>query len=158
MKKFTIFIVISFVAVLLFFGLYLFKISDEDVYLSLAPNFSSEVVKENGANPKKAVSWVEKIAQKKGENYVLPTNQIFIEIGNLDGNLGLTQLIIDKDDLYSMFCLTQTLKSFNLNFSLVKNDGVNLIYIHSKDRKILENLVKKLKEYDINSNLKEISL
>lgn len=158
MKKFTIFIISVFIAILLLFGLYMFKFANEDVYLSIVPNFSNEAVSENNTSSKNIFSWVEKVAHKKNENYVLPTNQIFIEIGNLDGNSGLTQLIIDKDDLYSIFCITQTLKSFNLNFSLVKNDEINLIYIHSKDKKLLVNLVKKLKEYDINSNLKEISI
>ena len=66
--------------------------------------------------------------------------------------------MIDKNDIYSMFCLTQTLKNIPVDFSVVKENSQNLIYINTQDGGVLDRVINELKAYDIRSTFKEIKL
>ncbi|MDO5045517.1 hypothetical protein [Campylobacter sp.] len=109
---------------------------------------------------KKANLWVNELANLPQKEYILATNEIFIEfkdkISSKSGSI--YQLIIDKDDIYSMFCLTQTLKNILVDFSIVRQNSTNLIYLNTQDKDVLNHVINELKTYDIHSNIKEIKL
>ena len=105
-------------------------------------------------------SWVGEMANLAPKNYALASNEIFIEFKDKSKATAKSayQLMIDKNDIYSMFCLTQTLKNIPVDFSVVNEKSQNLIYINTQDSGILNRIIKELKAYDIHSTFKEIKL
>ena len=105
-------------------------------------------------------SWVGEMANLAPKNYALASNEIFIEFKDESKTVTKTayQLVIDKNDIYSMFCLTQTLKNIPVDFSVVKENSQNLIYINTQDNGVLDRVINELKAYDIHSTFKEIKL
>ena len=105
-------------------------------------------------------SWVGEMANLAPRKYTLASNEIFVEFKDEPRVAIKTtyQLIIDKNDIYSMFCLTQTLKNIPVDFSVVKENSQNLIYINTQDNGILDRVINELKAYDIRSTFKEIKL
>lgn len=68
------------------------------------------------------------------------------------------RLIVDKTDRYSLFCILQTLSSFNLPFVLEKESKYPNVYVTSKSKQSLIKIVSRLKEYDIESKIEEVWL
>lgn len=106
------------------------------------------------------VSWVVEMANLAPKKYALASNEIYVEFKDESKAVIKTayQLIIDKNDIYSMFCLTQTLKNIPVDFSVVKENSQNLIYINTQDGGVLDRVINELKAYDIRSTFKEIKL
>ncbi len=104
--------------------------------------------------------WVNELANLPQKEYILATNEIFIEFKDkaIRKTKSVYQLIIDKDDIYSMFCLSQTLDSVSVDFSIVKQNSTNLIYLNTQDKDVLNRVINELKTYDIHSSIKEIRL
>ncbi len=104
--------------------------------------------------------WVNELANLPQKEYILATNEIFIEFKDkaIPKTKSVYQLIIDKDDIYSMFCLSQTLDSVSVDFSIVKQNSTNLIYLNTQDKDVLNRIINELKTYDIHSSIKEIRL
>lgn len=104
--------------------------------------------------------WVGEMANLAPKKYALASNEIFIEFRDEPKAVIKTayQLMIDKNDLYSMFCLTQILKNIPVDFSVVKENSQNLIYINTQDNGVLDRIINELKAYDIRSTFKEIRL
>lgn len=104
--------------------------------------------------------WVNELANLPQKEYILATNEIFIEFKDkaIPKTKSVYQLIIDKDDIYSMFCLSQTLDSVSVDFSIVKQNSTNLIYLNTQDKDVLNRVINELKTYDIHSSIKEIRL
>lgn len=111
----------------------------------------------------KSDNWLEKIAEFKDNDSVLPTNLMIVKI---DENKKLANikasrqymLTINRCDFYSMFCINRVFKDFNLNFTVVKNGDIATIYIDTDDKNIALDVANGLKKYNIHTTLKEINL
>lgn len=68
------------------------------------------------------------------------------------------QLSIDKNDMYSLFCLKQTLNSFKIRYSLTRTDRALEIFLDTNEEQVMQDIVKKLKNYDINAKFTEVWL
>lgn len=68
------------------------------------------------------------------------------------------QLIIDKNDIYSLFCLKQTLNFFEVKYSLTHNGEETEIFLDTDNKTLLEEIKKRLLVYDIHTQTKEIWL
>lgn len=68
------------------------------------------------------------------------------------------QLIVGKYDIYSMFCLRQTLNSFNVKYFLLKSGHSPEIFLDTGNEKLIDDIIKELKKYKINTEVKEIWL
>lgn len=125
-------------------------------------DLSSEIIQQTEIkNENKQVNlWVNELANLPQKEYILATNEIFIEFKDkaIPKTKSVYQLIIDKDDIYSMFCLSQTLDSVSVDFSIVKQNSTNLIYLNTQDKDVLNRVINELKTYDIHSSIKEIRL
>lgn len=121
-----------------------------------------DIIKEVESNgSKNEVSWVNKLANLTPKEYILAANEIFIEFKNSEKDnfkKRVYQLIIDKNDIYSMLCLSQTLKNISVDFSVIKENSKNLIYINTQDVSILNRVIDDLKTYDIHSQIMEVKL
>jgi hypothetical protein len=68
------------------------------------------------------------------------------------------RLVVDRTDRYSLFCILQTLSSFNLPFVLSKQTQYPTVYVTSKTKESLDSVIKRLKEYEIESKIIEVWL
>lgn len=106
-------------------------------------------------------SWADKMAKTSSRDFFLPVNELFIQLDLRDAELPkerFFQLLIDRTDRYSQFCIVQTLSSYSLPYVFVKDKEEHSIYVNTKTKDELEQVVKKLKEYDIESTIKEVWL
>lgn len=157
-KKLLTFGIISFLAILLLvFGFYLWRYANTSLFVDANSTIDSNN-KFLQPEQKKPLSWIEEFANRKSSDYALPTNKVYIKVGNPKNLSKITQLIIDKNSFYSMFCVSQTLKRLGVEFSVLKDETQNLIYLYTGDKELLQNIISNLKTYDINSETKEIVL
>ena len=68
------------------------------------------------------------------------------------------QLIINKNSIYSMFCLKQVLNSFDVKYFLLRSGKNQEIFLDTNNKNLLENKVKELKKYNISTQVQEIWL
>jgi len=106
-------------------------------------------------------NWINELATIKKKDYVLPVNEIFIEYNRPKiekPKITAYELMIDKNDIYSMFCLMQTLRSSEVDFTVVKDGAKSQIFLNTQDSKLLQNIILQLRVYDIHSSVREVKL
>ena len=113
--------------------------------------------------PEKVVedTWANKMVKTSSQGFHFPVNELFIHLDLRDiapEKEKSFQLIINRSDRYSQFCIMQTLSSFSLPYSMVKDKQEQSIYVGGDNKKVLEDVVEKLKMYDIESEIKEVWL
>ena len=142
-------------------GLLLYKLLNQniEVQMDIAKNqspFPQEVKIESTDRV-----WVKELAQKDAREFIFPVNELFMQI-DLHGITGEKvksyRLVIDRIDRYSLFCVVQTLTSFNLSYMVVKEDKAPFIYVQEKNEKGLDKVVAELEKYDIKSKIVEVWL
>jgi len=106
-------------------------------------------------------AWVKELAQQESRSFIFPVNELFMQIDLQGPNAGKVKsfrLVIDRMDRYSLFCIVQTLTSFNLSYMIVKEEKAPLIYVQEKNEKALEKVLHELEKYDIKSKIIEVLL
>lgn len=161
MKRYLLWSAMAFVLIFVCIcGALLYKYADVILKVTVPAELKiSQNNKESNLTASPA-SWVGEMANLTPKKYALASNEIFIEFKDNSKTVIKTayQLMIDKNDIYSMFCLTQTLKNIPVDFSVVKENSQNLIYINTQDNGILDRVINELKAYEIRSTFKEIKL
>ena len=66
--------------------------------------------------------------------------------------------MIDKNDIYSMFCLMQTLRNSEVDFTVVRDGAKSQIFLNTQDSRLLQNIILQLRVYDIHSSVREVKL
>lgn len=106
-------------------------------------------------------NWINELATIKKKDYVLPVNEIFIEYNRPKiekPKITAYELLIDKNDIYSIFCLMQTLRNSEVDFTVVKDGAKSQIFLNTQDSKLLQNIILQLRVYDIHSSVREVKL
>jgi hypothetical protein len=106
-------------------------------------------------------TWAGELALSKSAQFTFPVNELFMQIDlkkYVPPKVKFFQLVVDKTDRYSLFCILQTLSSFNLPFVLEKEAKYPNVYVTSKTKEPLKKMIKRLKEYDIDSKIVEVWL
>ncbi|EOV4086162.1 hypothetical protein ACOPJR_000381 [Campylobacter upsaliensis] len=160
MKKYALIGILSVLTLILliviFVLLWNFK-SDSDFF----PQF----IKEN--NTTKAVldktkAWQQELAMWPVKDFTPAAEQFRLyfdaDTSELKEKNKYYQLIINKYDIYSMFCLRQTLDSFKVKYFLLKSIESPEIFLDTDNQKLIEEIIKELKKYKINTQAKEIWL
>ncbi|EAH6259871.1 hypothetical protein HL733_000230 [Campylobacter upsaliensis] len=160
MKKYALIGILSVLTLILliviFVLLWNFK-SDSDFF----PQF----IKEN--NTTKAVldktkTWQQELAMWPVKDFTPAAEQFRLyfdaDTSELKEKNKYYQLIINKYDIYSMFCLRQTLDSFKVKYFLLKSIESSEIFLDTDNQKLIEEIIKELKKYKINTQAKEIWL
>ncbi|EAH5199474.1 hypothetical protein ACGYC4_000652 [Campylobacter upsaliensis] len=160
MKKYALIGILSVLTLILliviFVLLWNFK-SDSDFF----PQF----IKEN--NTTKAVldktkTWQQELAMWPVKDFTPAAEQFRLyfdaDTNELKEKNKYYQLIINKYDIYSMFCLRQTLDSFKVKYFLLKSIESPEIFLDTDNQKLIEEIIKELKKYKINTQAKEIWL
>ena len=140
-------------------GVYLVKFASVNFSQTTEKNITSEqnITKSTAGSE----NWINELATIKKKDYVLPVNEIFIEYNRPKiekPKITAYELMIDKNDIYSMFCLMQTLRSSEVDFTVVKDGAKSQIFLNTQDSKLLQNIILQLRVYDIHSSVREVKL
>ncbi|KAA6224815.1 MULTISPECIES: hypothetical protein [unclassified Campylobacter] len=163
MKKYTLFgILIALLCILLFVVFYLlweFRASANSLpRFTHDENTSTALIKqENDEN-----AWQRELSQWTTKDFVPAAEQYSLyfdaDTSELKEKNQYFQLIVNKYDIYSMFCLRQILNSFNVKYFLVKSGESPEIFIDTGNKKLIDEIIQELKKYKINTQAKEIWL
>ena len=140
-------------------GVYLVKFASVNFSQTTEKNITSEQnITKNIAGSE---NWINELATIKKKDYVLPVNEIFIEYNRPKiekPKITAYELLIDKNDIYSMFCLMQTLRNSEVDFTVVKDGAKSQIFLNTQDSRLLQNIILQLRVYDIHSSVREVKL
>ena len=140
-------------------GIYLVKFASVNFSQTTEKNMTNEQnITKNTAGSE---NWINELATIKKKDYVLPVNEIFIEYNRPKiekPKITAYELLIDKNDIYSMFCLMQTLRNSEVDFTVVKDGAKSQIFLNTQDSKLLQNIILQLRVYDIHSSVREVKL
>ena len=140
-------------------GVYLVKFASVNFSQTTEKNMTNEQnITKNTAGSE---NWINELATIKKKDYVLPVNEILIEYNRPKiekPKITAYELLIDKNDIYSMFCLMQTLRSSEVDFTVVKDGAKSQIFLNTQDSKLLQNIILQLRVYDIHSSVREVKL
>ena len=140
-------------------GVYLVKFASVNFSQTTEKNITSEQnITKNTAGSE---NWINELATIKKKDYVLPVNEIFIEYNRPKiekPKITAYELLIDKNDIYSMFCLMQTLRNSEVDFTVVRDGAKSQIFLNTKDSRLLQNIILQLRVYDIHSSVREVKL
>ena len=140
-------------------GVYLVKFASVNFSQTTEKNITSEQnITKNTAGSE---NWINELATIKKKDYVLPVNEIFIEYNQPKiekPKITAYELLIDKNDIYSMFCLMQTLRNSEVDFTVVRDGAKSQIFLNTQDSRLLQNIILQLRVYDIHSSVREVKL
>ena len=140
-------------------GVYLVKFAS--VNFSQIPENNITNEQNISKNTAGSENWINELATIKKKDHVLPVNEIFIEYNRPKiekPKITAYELMIDKNDIYSMFCLMQTLRNSEVDFTVVKDGAKSQIFLNTQDSKLLQNIILQLRVYDIHSSVREVKL
>ena len=140
-------------------GIYLVKFASVNFIQIPENNITNEQnITKNTASSE---NWINELATIKKKDYVLPVNEIFIEYNRPKiekPKITAYELLIDKNDIYSMFCLMQTLRNSEVDFTVVRDGAKSQIFLNTQDSRLLQNIILQLRVYDIHSSVREVKL
>ena len=158
-RRILLLVVVLLFVILGLVGIYLVKFASVNFSQIPENNITNEQnITKNTAGSE---NWINELATIKKKDYVLPVNEIFIEYNRPKiekPKITAYELMIDKNDIYSMFCLMQTLRNSEVDFTVVKDGAKSQIFLNTQDSKLLQNIILQLRVYDIHSSVREVKL
>lgn len=158
-RRILLLVVVLLFVILGLVGIYLVKFAS--VNFSQIPENNITNEQNISKNTAGSENWINELATIKKKDYVLPVNEIFIEYNRPKiekPKITAYELLIDKNDIYSMFCLMQTLRNSEVDFTVVKDGAKSQIFLNTQDSKLLQNIILQLRVYDIHSSVREVKL
>ncbi|EHL90642.1 hypothetical protein G6W40_06985 [Campylobacter concisus] len=158
-RRTLLLVVVLLFVILGLVGIYLVKFAS--VNFSQIPENNITNEQNISKNTAGSENWINELATIKKKDYVLPVNEIFIEYNRPKiekPKITAYELMIDKNDIYSMFCLMQTLRNSEVDFTVVKDGAKSQIFLNTQDSKLLQNIILQLRVYDIHSSVREVKL
>lgn len=160
MKQYFLIGFLSFFLIILlaivFFLLWSFKANVQFIPQFTQDNMTQSVPTNN--NP----TWQEEIAKWTLKDYTPAAEQFSMhfeaDTSDFKEKSKYYQLVINKYDIYSIFCLKQTLNFFNIDYFLLKSKDNPEIFLNTDNKTLIESIIEKLKDYKINAKAKEIWL
>ena len=140
-------------------GVYLVKFASVNFSQTTEKNMTNE--QNITKNTDGSENWINELATIKKKDYVLPVNEIFIEYNRPKiekPKITAYELMIDKNDIYSMFCLMQTLRNSEVDFTVVRDGAKSQIFLNTQDSRLLQNIILQLRVYDIHPSVREVKL
>ncbi|MBF7069659.1 hypothetical protein [Campylobacter volucris] len=159
MKKYTLYGILGFLGlVLLIAFIFMVRYVDiGDLRISQNAKYSFDELKKELPQ-----TWQNKLSELKMNDYYPAANEFYMSFNMDDSVVKPKQkfylLDVNKNDVYSMFCLKQTLQAFFIKYTLTQSKNEVTIYLDTDNEKVLKTLIEQLKIYDINANLREVWL
>ena len=158
-RRTLLLVVVLLFVILGLVGVYLVRFASVNFSQTTEKNITSEQnITKNTAGSE---NWINELATIKKKDYVLPVNEIFIEYNRPKiekPKITAYELMIDKNDIYSMFCLMQTLRNSEVDFTVVRDGAKSQIFLNTQDSRLLQNIILQLRVYDIHSSVREVKL
>ena len=158
-RRTLLLVVVLLFVILGLVGVYLVKFASVNFSQTTEKNITNEQnITKNTAGSE---NWINELATIKKKDYVLPVNEIFIEYNQPKiekPKITAYELLIDKNDIYSMFCLMQTLRNSEVDFTVVRDGAKSQIFLNTQDSRLLQNIILQLRVYDIHSSVREVKL
>lgn len=158
-RRTLLLVVVLLFVILGLVGVYLVKFASVNFSQTTEKNMTNEQnITKNTAGSE---NWINELATIKKKDYVLPVNEIFIEYNRPKiekPKITAYELMIDKNDIYSMFCLMQTLRNSEVDFTVVRDGAKSQIFLNTQDSRLLQNIILQLRVYDIHSSVREVKL
>ena len=158
-RRTLLLVVVLLFVILGLVGVYLVKFASVNFSQTTEKNITSEQnITKNTAGSE---NWINELATIKKKDYILPVNEIFIEYNRPKiekPKITAYELMIDKNDIYSMFCLMQTLRNSEVDFTVVRDGAKSQIFLNTQDSRLLQNIILQLRVYDIHSSVREVKL
>ena len=158
-RRTLLLVVVLLFVILGLVGIYLVKFASVNFSQIPENNITNEQnITKNTAGSE---NWINERATIKKKDYVLPVNEIFIEYNRPKiekPKITAYELMIDKNDIYSMFCLMQTLRNSEVDFTVVRDGAKSQIFLNTQDSRLLQNIILQLRVYDIHSSVREVKL
>ena len=158
-RRTLLLVVVLLFVILGLVGVYLVKFASVNFSQTTEKNITNEQnITKNIAGSE---NWINELATIKKKDYVLPVNEIFIEYNRPKiekPKITAYELMIDKNDIYSMFCLMQTLRNSEVDFTVVRDGAKSQIFLNTQDSRLLQNIILQLRVYDIHSSVREVKL
>ncbi len=110
------------------------------------------------------LSWKDKLAKVKTKDHYFAVNNLLIQIDFKKQDIKPKRIpkeayqLLVQNDRYSFFCVQKTLENFSLPFLIVKEKEKNYIIINSYDTDKIQKVVDTLKQYNINSKFKKVTI
>ena len=158
-RRALLLVVVLLFVILGLVGIYLVKFAS--VNFSQIPENNITNERNITKNTASSENWINELATIKKKDYVLPVNEIFIEYNRPKiekPKITAYELLIDKNDIYSMFCLMQTLRNSEVDFTVVRDGAKSQIFLNTQDSRLLQNIILQLRVYDIHSSVREVKL
>ena len=158
-RRTLLLVVVLLFVILGLVGVYLVKFASVNFSQTTEKNITSE--QNITKNIDGSENWINELAAIKKKDYVLPVNEIFIEYNRPKiekPKITAYELLIDKNDIYSMFCLMQTLRNSEVDFTVVRDGAKSQIFLNTQDSRLLQNIILQLRVYDIHSSVREVKL
>ena len=158
-RRTLLLVVVLLFVILGLVGIYLVKFAS--VNFSQIPENNITNEQNISKNTAGSENWINELATIKKKDYVLPVNEIFIEYNRPKiekPKITAYELLIDKNDIYSMFCLMQTLRNSEVDFTVVRDGAKSQIFLNTQDSRLLQNIILQLRVYDIHSSVREVKL
>lgn len=158
-RRTLLLVVVLLFVILGLVGIYLVKFAS--VNFSQIPENNITNEQNITKNTASSENWINELATIKKKDYVLPVNEIFIEYNRPKiekPKITAYELMIDKNDIYSMFCLMQTLRNSEVDFTVVRDGAKSQIFLNTQDSRLLQNIILQLRVYDIHSSVREVKL
>ncbi len=151
-------ILLLILLVVVFILLWKFKANSDFI-----PKFVKEAnVNQNIEKPMQEPTWQEELAKWPTKDFTPAAEQFTLyfdaDTSELKEKSKYYQLVVNKYDVYSMFCLRQTLNSFNVKYFLLKSSESPEIFLDTNNKNLIDDIIKELKKYKINTEAKEIWL
>ena len=110
----------------------------------------------------KEPTWQERLSGMKSKDYT-PAAERFSMMFDIDTSMlhpksKYYQLIIDKNDMYSLFCLKQTLNSYQVKYALTRTSEGTEIFLETDKQILIDDIITRLKTYEINAKFEEVWL
>jgi hypothetical protein len=158
-RRTLLLVVVLLFVILGLVGVYLVKFASVNFSQTIEKNITNEqnITKSTAGSE----NWINELATIKKKDYVLPVNEIFIEYNRPKiekPKITAYELMIDKNDIYSMFCLMQTLRNSEVDFTVVRDGAKSQIFLNTQDSRLLQNIILQLRVYDIHSSVREVKL
>jgi hypothetical protein len=135
--------------------------SGDELSVRVEREYLSPSQKQNNQNTLSEKTWTQELAMSNSVDFQFPVNELFMQIdlkAYVPPKVKFFRLVVDRTDRYSLFCILQTLSSFNLPFVLSKQTQYPTVYVTSKTKESLDSVIKRLKEYEIESKIIEVWL
>ncbi|TXE89088.1 hypothetical protein FPD38_02180 [Campylobacter volucris] len=159
MKTYTLYGILGFLSlILLITFIFMVRYVDiGDLRISQNAKYSFDQLKKELPQ-----TWQNKLSELKMNDYYPAANEFYMNFNMDDSVVKPKQkfylLDVNKNDMYSMFCLKQILQAFFVKYTLTQSKNEVKIYLDTDNEKVLKTLIEQLKIYDINAKLKEVWL